>query len=599
MPHFARNSCIAYTWNEDGDCRAVMATRSGDKCKIVKLLNAKTNQDTSVAEVLSGFAKSLNAKDAAFTVASSLGPGWDMADVTMPNLPTEELRNAIAFELRKHTPLSLDKIRWGFRSTIAKQDKKQGNRTRIVYIKTDVFDKWTANVSALGQLDMVIPPAAALDPLFEEDVVTIPDSEGVTAYAPSPEGRVASMVSADDLTLDKALPGGFIKWNDLESLPKEEQMAYIPAVVLAAYGLSSAAGHDTATMLPLPPNLKPRRNVFMTLCATVLLAISVLALVIYAVVGLQGRSSQIRALEKELKKVNTELDTIQKQIKPEKKKAIVELRKEMADVTPNIPPLPFVLLDLSKSIPSPAWLSGNFTWDEGLVKFTLEEPVTDPTLTATIDTQELLDIIEDSPYIGDVRGLKSNYDARNNKRTRDFDMNARYDTPSEAERAKQRNQQRAEAARRKAAEERKANEERLKEEGKQDAEDQSLGTDTLPNTTRPATIPSNSMRQGFSPRGSSDRRGGFNRPQRNNGDGDDFGPGQPPPGNDFGQPPQPVEGMNFPPAPGGEQNDNGFAPPPGDGGQNVNGNGFAPPNFPGGMQPPTPPMDNTRNVRTR
>ena len=60
MPHFARNSCIAYTWNEDGDCRAVMVTRSGDKCKIVKLLNAKTNQDTSVAEVLSGFAKSLN-----------------------------------------------------------------------------------------------------------------------------------------------------------------------------------------------------------------------------------------------------------------------------------------------------------------------------------------------------------------------------------------------------------------------------------------------------------------------------------------------------------------------------------------------------------
>ncbi len=57
--------------------------------------------------------------------------------------------------------------------------------------------------------------------------------------------------------------------------------------------------------------------------------------------------------------------------------------------------------------------------------------------------------------------------------------------------------------------------------------------------------------------------------------------------------------MNFPPAPGGEQNDNGFAPPPNDGGQNGNGNGFAPPTFPGGMQPPTPPMDNTRNVRTR
>ncbi|MBR5078957.1 MAG: hypothetical protein IKX30_09440 [Victivallales bacterium] len=592
MPHFARNSCIAYTWNDDGDCRAVMVTRSGDKCKIAKLVNAKANQDTSVAEVLANTAKSLNAKDAAFTVATGVGYGWDMADVTMPNLPPEELRNAIAFELRKHTPLSLDKIRWGYRSTIAKQDKKQGNRTRIIYVKSEIFDKWTANVSALGQLDMAIPPAAALDPLFEDATVTIPNGDGTaTAYAPSPEGRVASAVSIDDLTLDKALPGDFIKWNELESLPKEEQMAYIPAVVLAAYGLTSAAGHDTASMLPLPPALKPRRNVFMTLCASILLAISLLALIIYAVIGLQGRSAQIRALEKELKKVNTELDTIQKQIKPEKKKAIVELRKEMTDVTPNIPPLPFVLLDLSKSIPSPAWLSGNFTWDEGLVKFTLEEPVTDPTLTATIDTQELLDIIEDSPYIGDVRGLKSNYDARNNKRTRDFDMNARYDTAAEAERAKQRNQERAEAARRKAAEERKAKEEQMKEDAKQDTDEQSQDGDGETNSPRSGMRPSSGMRSGFSPRGS-DRRGGFSRSQnggdfnRPQNDGDDFGPGQPPPGNDGFQPPQqPPEGMNFPPAPGG-----------GDGGQN--GNGFNPQNFPGGM-PPTPPMDNTRNVRTR
>lgn len=592
MPHFARNSCVAYTWNEDGDCRAVMVSRVGDKCKIVKLLNGKANQNTSIAEVLADAAKSMNAKDAAFTVAAGLGPGWDMADVTMPNLPLEELRNAVAFELRKHTPLSLDKIRWGFRSTIAKQDKKQGSRTRIVYIKTDVFDKWTANVSALGQLDMVIPPAAALDPLFEEDTVTIPDSEGVTTYAPSPDGRVASMVSADELTLDKALPGGFIKWNELESLPQEEQMAYIPAVVLAAYGLTSAAGHDTATMLPLPPELKPRRNVFMTLCASLLLAISVLALLIYGVVGLQGRSAEIRMLEKELKRINAEIDTIQKQIKPEKKKAIAELKKDMTDVTPNIPPLPLVLLDLSKAIPSPAWLSGNFTWDEGLVKFTLEEPVTDPTLTAFIDTQELLDLIEDSPYIGDVRGLKSNYDARNNKRTRDFDMNARYDSPSEAERAKQRNNERAEALRKKADEERKAREEQMKEENKENVEEQGLENETgntpAANAPRSVTTPNHTRRAGFSPRGTERRT--FNRPQNG---GENFNqpngefPPQPPNGENFQQPPngenfqQPPNDMNLPPAPGGQ-----------------NGNGFNQQNFPAEM-PPMPPMDSTRNIRTR
>ena len=577
MPHFARNSCVAYTWNEDGDCRAVMVTRSGDKCKVVKLWNATTDQNTSVAEVLADAAKSMNAKDAAFTVAAGLVPGWGMADVTMPNLPPEELRNAVAFELRKHTPLPLDKIRWGFRSTIAKLDKKTGVRTRIVYVKSEIFDQWTANVSALGQLDMAIPPAAVLDPLFEDAVVTIPETAtAATAYAPSSDGRVASAADATDMTLDKALPGGFIKWNELESLPPQEQMAYIPAVLLAVYGLTSAAAHDTATMLPLPPALKPRRNVFMTLSASILLAVAIISLLIYAVIGLQGRSAQIRTLEKELKKVNAEIDAIQKQIKPEKKKAIGELRKEMTDVTPVIPPLPLVLLDISRAVPAPAWLSGNFTWDDGLVKFTLEEPATDPTLTATIDTQELLDIIEDSPYIGDVRGLKSNYDARNNKRTRDFDMNARYDTPSEAERAKQRNQERAEVARKKAEEERKAKEEQMKEEAKQDAEDQQTEADA-PSANEPRSMgpPSRSRRSGFSPRGS-DRRGEFGRRSSNNSnnfnqDNGDFQPPQPPP-----------DGMNFPPAPNGNPNDNGFNPQ----------------NFPGEM-PPAPPMDNTRNVRPR
>ena len=152
-----------------------MVKRAGDKCKVTKIWNAKADQNTSVAEILSNASKALNAKDAAFTVASGLGPGWDMADVTMPNLPKEELRNAIAFELRKHTPLPVDKIRWGFRTTIAPQEKKQGLRTRIVYVKSDVFEQWTNHITGIGQLDEMLPPAAALDPLFEDDTIPIPD----------------------------------------------------------------------------------------------------------------------------------------------------------------------------------------------------------------------------------------------------------------------------------------------------------------------------------------------------------------------------------------------------------------------------------------
>ena len=122
----------------------------------------------------------------------------------------------------------------------------------------------------------------------------------------------------------------------------------------------------------------------------------------------------------------------------------------------------------------------------------------------------------------------------------------------------------------------------MKEEAKQegDTDDQTQEADAMPNNApRSMNGPSSPRRAGFSPR-SSNRRGSFNRPQ-NDGEGDDFGPDQPPDNNGF---PQPPEGINFPPA------------PPGAG---ENGNGFAPPNFPGGMMPPAPPTDNSRNVRTR
>ena len=573
MPHFARNSCIAYTWTEDGDCRAVMVKRAGDKCKVTRLWNAKADQNTSIAEILSNASKAMNAKDAAFTVASGLGAGWDMADVTMPNLPAEELRNAIAFELRKHTPLPLDKIRWGFRTTIAPQDKKQGVQTRIVYLKSDVFEQWTNYVSGLGQLDEMIPPPAVLDPLFAEDVITIPESpSSATAYAPSPDGRIASPAD-NNLSLDRMFPGSFIKWNELENLSDEEQRAYAPAILLAVYGLTHAAAHDTATMLQLPSGLKPRRHIAMTFCASILACITLLALCFYAAISLQGRNAQIRTLEKEIKKVNAQINEIDKQIKPEKKKAIAELKKEMTGVAPNLPPLPLVLLDLSKSIPSPAWLSGNFTWDEeGKVRFTLEEPVTDPTLTAKIDTQELQDTIEDSPYIGDVQGLKSNYDARNSKRTRDFDMRARFDSPAEAERARKRNQERAEAAQRKAAEERKAKEEQMKAEAAQNQEGQSEDAEQpTENGLRSVRNPSGSPNAGFSRR-NAERRNAFSRPQNDDGNSDNFndrGFPQPPDGGNF---PQPPNGGNFPQPPNGDD-----------------GNRFNLQNFPGEM-PPAPPM---------
>ena len=475
MPHFTRKSCVAITWNAAGDCRAILMRRSGDKCRVVKTWNAMADRDRSVAELVAEAAKALNAKDAACSVAAGLGGGWGMADIVMPALPPDQMRNAISFELRKHTPLTQDKIRWGYRASLEQKDKKKGRNIRLVYVRNDIWEQWLDAISGLSQLDLVIPPPAVLDPLLSDKTIIFPNDkpQDATSYAPAEQGRDIShgVEAADQLPIDELIPAGFIKWDLITELPVKEQQAFAPAVVLATYGLTDAATQDAATLCQLPANLKPRRNIMMAMTASLLLTISVLALFFYFVVGLQARYDQMRRLEAELKKTTQEVEALQKLVKADKKKVLADLKNEMSGVMPSKPTLPFVLLDLSRSIPSPAWLSGNFIWDEGLVKFTLEEPVTDPTLTATIDSQELLDALEDSPYIGDVRGLKSSFDVRNSKRTRDFDLAARFDTPEEAAIAEKRNAIRKEVARQKAEQERKENEERRRQE-KQAAEEE-------------------------------------------------------------------------------------------------------------------------------
>ncbi|MBP1582991.1 MAG: hypothetical protein J6866_03445, partial [Victivallales bacterium] len=96
------------------------------------------------------------------------------------------------------------------------------------------------------------------------------------------------------------------------------------------------------------------------------------------------------------------------------------------------PDFPDVLAELSRLITPPAWISQRLEWNSGLVTMQLVSPTKDLDLAGKL---------EDSSLLGDVREQSSSFSQ--NQYTTRFTLNARLDTPEEAEALRQRREARA------------------------------------------------------------------------------------------------------------------------------------------------------------
>ena len=509
MPHFVQNTCVAITWSADGSCHGVKVKRMRDKCSVIALWSAKADKDHSVSELLTTGMRELDAKDASCLLAGGTSGGWDMADVEMPSLTAEQMKNALAFELQKHTPLGIDKLTWGYRQ-LRKPTQTSKGLYRIVYIKTENWRQWCSTAEALSQLDAIIPAPAVLDPLLENQTVTFPtQTTTADAWLPTPEGRSFKSVSYTDADgkpkpISELLGIDFADMGELSELPVIEQYGFAHAVILAIYGLTPQASKDALTALPLPGNLRRHRSLALVFLAGTLIAISVAALVLYFALLLQANYSQKNELTREIAEIEKQIVVKRSQIKQDRLKKIEELRAELKDVVPNYPPFPLVLNDITRIIKSDMenkpWISGKLTWshDTNTIKFSVEEPSSNDSQKPFIEQTELLDALSDSPYIIDARGNSSTYNRNENKTVRDFTLTIGWPSAEERAAAAKRNAQREkdyrEALRKKQQAEREARQKQEQEEAAANAAEKANDADTDDiennnNNTQPTQLP--------------------------------------------------------------------------------------------------------------
>lgn len=431
MPHFSRNNSCAFAWTKAGDCHAVHITRRGQRCIVSAHWHGNAGKNTAVAEILSNAKRALGNIDSYFTLAGGSEGGWGMADVFMPELKAEELKSALAFELRKHTPLPADKLVWGYR-LIPSEAKNKQQLVRLFYVRNETWRQWADAVGGIGQVDMILPPAVALDPLLAGQTVTIPGDSPASSFVftPGAAGRNMTPRGMADLPADgglhEMLPLDNLDLGSIKDLPAAEQLRYAGAILLAVYGLTREASRDQATVIRVPESLRPKRYRGLQLLAT-LLAIYICAGLFFGLVrATQNRIARLREINSALHAVETQISGLQKQLNPDNVAYANAIKQELTEVIPEAPTFPAALLELTRLIEPPGWLSSRLEWKDGQVSFQLEEEEND---------LELATRLEHSPILGDVREQSSTFDPRNNRRIRKFLLNARHDTEKEQEAA--------------------------------------------------------------------------------------------------------------------------------------------------------------------
>ena len=432
-----RRSCTAFSWNAEGQCLGLrLESEAGGKVRIAAIWKAELKsreqeQKGALAEMLSEGHRQLGVNDASYCLASPMEGAWGMADLEMPMLREQELRAALAFELRKKTPLPAEQLVWGYRILdTTQQGQAKRVRLRLLYVKKDVCRKWLSAATGLSKLDILAPAPVLLDPLFSDVSVSMPGKASFS-YVQGENGREAVPFELPaNATISELLPFDGLDFGELASLPEKEQLAFIPAIVTAAYGLTRSVAQDAKTLLELPQELKPKRYQACKIIATVLCALIVICLCYGLMQGFQIRKTRLRLIQKDIKTVENELKALKAASGGKYAEAAKMLEEEMARYKIDAPSISDVLIELTKQTKPPAWFAGPFTWTMDIsdsvvpVTFVLREPMGD---TANLDISLRLN---NSPILGDVVETKS-ANNRAGYSERRFVLKARYDTPDE------------------------------------------------------------------------------------------------------------------------------------------------------------------------
>lgn len=421
MGDYARKSCIALTWADDGRCWGVHLRHARRRLNVSLFWHSPAVDGQGVSSRLAEGFRVLQPRESTAVVAGGVGCHCGLVDLTMPKLGPDDLRSALSYELTKHAPISTDQLVWGYR--LLPNGERTQQRVRLVCMREADWGRWTDDVSGLGQgVDMILPPPAALDPVLSDVGVYLLDD--VTAngflFAPSAAGGREALLSEPEdggqvfgaLPEPLSLPG--LNLGGLADMPPEEQQAFAPAIVLAMYGMQRCVIQDMRTCLQVPYELRPRRNQASRAVA-VLLALFLLGV---AGFGLGREYYAAHGLLVDLRKqvLLAEAEAESLEMTDDPTEMVKEVMGDLQDAVIERPSMAECLVELTSRIDDDAWVP-SFQWTDGKIDLQIRTDEEDPAL---------YDKLKVSPVLLDIVPLRTTVDNRSGETTIAVQMRAAF-----------------------------------------------------------------------------------------------------------------------------------------------------------------------------
>ncbi len=315
------------------------------------------------------------------------------ADLNLPRLAGDQLRNALAFELRKHSPLPENQIAWGYRR-LPGEAAGGGQRVRLLYGRETDWQRWIASCGGLtGAVDLILPPAAALDPVLKGRPVWFAgggDEAGYLLTDSDGQGRewLAGATGGEGTfgALPEPLAAPGLDLGELGRLPPVEQQGFAPALLLAMYGLGDSLPADQHTWLPTPIELRPRRHRMGRHLAVFLAAYVLIVGAVLLTRASLAAAAHLNRLAAESRRIEPRIAELEKDADPG---AFVEaLGTEIGGIDRTRPTMAAALVELTERLRPEYWVS-NFTWNEAKIEVEVRSEVDDVSFIADLEASPI------------------------------------------------------------------------------------------------------------------------------------------------------------------------------------------------------------------
>ncbi len=395
MAIFQSNTCAAFTWDSDNNFRGVLIERTGDTFVVRNHWQGTNVGSRSHAQVLETATADLGiSEDTTVIIGGDFGKAC-FVDIQMPKMSPPDLRSALNFELNKHTPVPIDEIRWGYR-ILGKVEGTERNLIRVVYFLREEWESWVGGASGItGGVDLIIPTIAVLDPQMTGVDVCLNANNGhgtfmftsgdsgcreIAFIDPKTDTYEVIGYGADPLRMDK------LELRQLGDLPDDQQATFAPAIILGMYGVSDGFYHDRKDWLPVPVEMRPRRNRGHKIFTTAVVVYLFFLIGILASAFFYDKYTEYQELDAQLRRLQYSIDRLQ--VLDVDDTFSDGLEAEIAEQNQAVLSMPAALVELTGLLSDELW-SSNFNWDSGEIRAELRSEIEDTNLSLTLEESPL------------------------------------------------------------------------------------------------------------------------------------------------------------------------------------------------------------------